>query len=164
MKSKIIYIGGGCFWGVEAYYKKLKGIISTCVGYANGITSNPKYEEVKSQKTKHVECVKLIYNPDIMSLEKICEHFLRFVNPYSLNKQGEDVGIQYRNGIYFVDDEDEIIIRDYFDKNLNKGYVTEIKKLENFYKGEECHQNYLDKNPQGYCHVNLNLINKEELK
>ena len=164
MKTKIIYIGGGCFWGVEAYYKKLKGIISTKVGYANGTTKNPTYKEVKSQQSKHVECVKIEYNPVIISLEKICEHFLRFVDPYSINKQGEDEGIQYRSGIYFVDLEDEKIIKDYFSKVVKDNYVTEIKKLDNFYEGEEFHQNYLDKNPNGYCHVNLNLIKPDELK
>lgn len=164
MKTKIIYIAGGCFWGVEAYYKKLKGIISTKVGYANGITKKPTYSEVKSQQSKHVECVKLEYDPEIISLGKICEHFLRFVDPYSINKQGEDEGIQYRSGIYFVDLEDEKIIIDYFSKVVNDNYVTEIKKLDNFYDGEEYHQNYLDKNPNGYCHVNLNLIKPDELK
>ena len=164
MNNKTIYIAGGCFWGVEAYYKKLKGIISTKVGYANGITTNPTYEEVKSQKTLHSECVEIHYDSETISLTKILEHFLRFVDPYSIDKQGHDIGHQYRSGVYFTNSSDEKIIKDYFNKSLKLNYQIEIKKLDNFFDAEEYHQDYLTKNPNGYCHVNLNLIKKDELK
>ena len=162
--NKIIYIAGGCFWGVEEYYKRLKGIINTTVGYANGNTSNPTYEEVKHHLASHAECLKLEYDSDIISLEKILEHFLRFVDPYSIDKQGEDLGHQYRSGIYYTDLKDKNIIINYFNNNLNKDYKIEILFLDNFYDAEEYHQDYLEKNPSGYCHVNLNLIKKKKMK
>ena len=162
--EKIIYIAGGCFWGVEGYYQLLNGVVSTRVGYANGDKENPTYEEVKSHLTTHAETLKLIYDDSIISLEMILEHFLRFVDPYSVDKQGHDEGHQYRSGVYYVDDADRGVILDYFGKNLNVGYKIEVKKLENFYDAEEYHQDYLKKNPGGYCHVNLGLIKENEKK
>lgn len=162
--NKTIYIAGGCFWGVEMYYKSLKGVIDTEVGYANGDKENPSYEDVKHHLASHAETLKLVYDSNIISLEKILEHFLRFVDPYSVDKQGEDVGHQYRSGIYYVDNNDKDIIKKYFDDNLNPDYKIEILPLENFYNAEEYHQDYLDKNPNGYCHVNLKLIKKNEMK
>jgi len=162
--KKLIYIAGGCFWGVEMYYKQLNGVLDTEVGYANGNKENPSYEEVKKHLATHAETLKLEYDDNIISLEKILEHFLRFVDPYSIDKQGEDEGHQYRSGIYYIDNNDKDIIKNYFDKVLNTNYKIEILPLSNFYNAEEYHQDYLDKNPTGYCHVNLNLIHKEELK
>ena len=162
--EKVIYLAGGCFWGVQEYYSRLKGVISVVAGYANGTTAFPKYEEVKSQKTGHAETVKITYDDEIISLEKLLEHFLRFVDPYSLNKQGEDEGIQYRSGVYYVDLIDAINARSYLSSVLKPGYKIEIAKLNNFYKAEEYHQDYLKKHPDGYCHINLNIINPSEKK
>lgn len=162
--KKTIYIAGGCFWGVEMYYKKLKGVINTEVGYANGDIKNPTYEQVKHHEATHAETLKLEYDDEVISLEKILEHFLRFVDPYSVDKQGEDVGHQYRSGVYYTDEKELSVIKSYFDSNLDKGYKIEILPLENFYNAEEYHQDYLDKNPTGYCHVNLGLIKKNEMK
>lgn len=162
--EKIIYIAGGCFWGVEEYFSQLKGINKTEVGYANGKTINPTYQEVKSHLTGHAETVKIIYEDKIISLEKILEHYLRFVDPYSKDKQGEDIGNQYRTGVYYIDENDKDIIESYLNKKLSKGYLIEILPLSSFYKGEEYHQNYLKKNPTGYCHINLNLIKEDEKK
>lgn len=162
--GKVIYIAGGCFWGVDEYYSRLKGVLSTTSGYANGKKENPSYQEVKSQIYNHVETVKIIYDNSLISLEQLLEHYLRFVDPYSLNKQGEDEGVQYRTGVYYIDDNDEQIIKGFFDKNLEKGYLIEIKELENFYPAEEYHQDYLKKNVNGYCHINLNLIKNNEKK
>ena len=162
--EKIIYIAGGCFWGVEGYYQLLNGVVSTRVGYANGDKENPTYEEVKSHLTTHAETLKLIYDDSVISLEMVLEHFLRFVDPYSIDKQGHDEGHQYRSGVYYVDEDDEKVILDYFEKHLNVGYKIEVKKLENFYDAEEYHQDYLKKNPGGYCHVNLGLIKENEKK
>ncbi len=162
--NKEIYIAGGCFWGVEGYYKKLKGVISTDVGYANGNKENPTYEEVKKHLTTHAECLKLIYDDSVITLKKILEHFLRFVDPYSVDKQGEDSGHQYRSGVYYINSGDKDIIKNYLDSNLNSGYKIEILPLLNFYLAEEYHQDYLDKNPNGYCHINFGLIKKNELK
>lgn len=162
--EKIIYIAGGCFWGVEMYYKKLKGILDTEVGYANGDKENPTYEEVKHHLVSHAETLKLKYDDSIISLEKILEHFLRFVDPYSIDKQGEDMGHQYRSGIYYTDEKEKDIIKNYFNNVLEPNYKIEVLPLLNFYNAEEYHQDYLDKNPNGYCHVNLGLIHKNELK
>ena len=162
--EKVIFLAGGCFWGVEEYFSRLKGVISTKCGYANGITKNPTYQEVKSQLTKHAETVKVIYDDKVITLKALLSHFLRFVDPYSINKQGEDEGIQYRSGIYFIDPSDELIIKDYFKLTLNSNYKIEVKPLDNFYEAEEYHQDYLKKNPGGYCHVNLNLIKDDEKK
>ena len=158
-----IYIAGGCFWGVEHYYSLLKGVISTKVGYANGDIENPSYEQVKHHEASHAETVEVVYDPEVISLEKILEHFLRLVDPYSIDKQGEDSGHQYRSGIYYIDNEYNII-KDYFDKHIQGEYQIEILKLENFYDAEEYHQDYLYKNPTGYCHVNMRLIKDEEKK
>ena len=162
--KKIIYLAGGCFWGVQEYFSRLKGVYSTVSGYANGIKENPSYQEVKTGNTLSAETVEVGYDNDVISLTKILEHYLRFVDPYSINRQGEDVGNQYRTGVYYVDDNDKEIIKKYFDEKLKVGYVIEITKLKNFYKAEEYHQDYLKKNPTGYCHVNLNLIKDDEKK
>ena len=162
--QKIIYLAGGCFWGVERYYELLKGVISTRVGYANGNYQNPKYEDLKKGKATHAETLELTYDNEVISLEKVLEHFLRFVDPYSLDRQGHDEGHQYRSGIYYLDDEESDIIKAYFSRVLNKDYKIEVTHLENFYPAEEYHQNYLLKNPNGYCHVNLALIKENEKK
>lgn len=161
---KIIYLAGGCFWGVERYYQLLKGVLETAVGYANGNYSSPKYEELKSGKATHAETLKLVYDDEVISLEKVLEHFLRFVDPYSIDQQGHDIGHQYRSGIYYVDPSEEKLIKAYFDKTLRKDYKIEVQPLDEFYLAEEYHQDYLLKNPSGYCHVNLGLIKQNEKK
>ena len=161
---KTIYIAGGCFWGVEEYYRQLKGVISTRVGYANGDKENPTYEEVKHHLSTHAETLKLEYDESVISLEGILEHFLRFVDPYSIDKQGEDVGHQYRSGVYYLDLDDKKTILEYFKKTLKLDYKIEVLPLSNFYDAEEYHQKYLLKNPHGYCHVNLRLIKDDEKK
>lgn len=161
---KTIYIAGGCFWGVEEYYRQLKGVISTRVGYANGDKEYPTYEEVKHHISTHAETLKLEYDESVISLEDILEHFLRFVDPYSEDKQGEDVGHQYRSGVYYLDLEDKKTILEYFNKTLRTDYKIEVLPLSNFYDAEEYHQKYLLKNPHGYCHVNLRLIKDDEKK
>lgn len=162
--NKTIYIAGGCFWGVQEYYSRLRGVLSTTSGYANGKKENPSYQEVKSQIYNHAETVKIIYDDSLISLETLLSHYLRFVDPYSLNQQGEDKGVQYRTGVYYIDENDKNIIKNYLDSKLNKGYLIEIKKLDNFYPAEEYHQDYLKKNENGYCHINLNLIQDNEKK
>ena len=164
---KRILIGGGCFWGVEAYYKRLKGVIETSVGYANGNFDNPSYEDLKSHKATHVEAVEIKYDPKIISLTNILEHFFRFVDPVAINKQGEDEGIQYRSGIYYQDDSDHKLIKEYIakqQKNYSKPIRIEVLKEAGYFLAENYHQDYLDKNPSGYCHVNLKLIKPNEKK
>lgn len=164
---KKIVLAGGCFWGVQAYYERLKGINKTRVGYANGTINNPNYQEVKTGKTGYVEAVEVLYDEYIMSIEKLLEHLFRFIDPTSLNQQGGDIGNQYRTGIYYENAEDMELAIAFIKKaqnNYKEPIVVEIKKLENFYDAETYHQKYLEKNPTGYCHVNLQLIKPEEMK
>lgn len=162
--KKIIYLAGGCFWGVEAYYQQLKGVLNTAVGYANGNIKNPSYQDLLQGIATHAETVKIEYDSLIITLEQLLEHFLRFVNPYSLNRQGNDIGIQYRSGVYFTSADDKLIIQNYFQSRLDDTHKIEVTTLIDFYLAEEYHQDYLIKNPNGYCHVNLNLINDDEKK
>ncbi|MDD2427039.1 MAG: peptide-methionine (R)-S-oxide reductase MsrB [Eubacteriales bacterium] len=171
MNKKTIHLAGGCFWGVEAYYQRLnRGVIDTEVGYANGTTEDPTYHEVCRGDTGFAETLKLDYDADLLSLREVLAHFFRIVDPTTSDRQGNDIGSQYRPGIYYVDEDDFDEICDYIDarrKDYSKGIVIEVYPLDNFYEAETYHQLYLDKNPAGYCHVNLNLadqpLTKEEL-
>ena len=154
---KVIYLAGGCFWGTEAYFKKLRGIAKTLVGYANGDSDETSYEIVA--RTDHAETVKIYYDFSRISLTEILLHYFRIINPKSINRQGNDMGRQYRTGIYWEegDSESEEIVRDfmkYEEEKIGK-VAVEISPLKNFVKAEDYHQDYLDKNPGGYCHVNL---------
>lgn len=160
-KVKTIYLAGGCFWGLEAYMQKLNGVEDAISGYANGKTENPSYYDLKT--SGHAETVKVVYNPDIISLEDILAHYLRVVNPVSVNKQGNDVGTQYRTGIYYTDEADKSIIDSVLAKEQtkhDKPIAIEVEPLKQFYDAEEYHQDYLEKNPGGYCHIDLSLADK----
>lgn len=164
---KEIYLAGGCFWGIEAYMSKIKGIIETKVGYANGETENPNYDEVCNLDTGHVETVKLIYDSKIISLQRILEEFFKIIHPTSLNRQGGDIGKQYRTGIYYSNENDLKVINKVLEneqKNYKAAIVTEIEPIDVFYEAEEYHQKYLEKNPAGYCHIDLSLIPKDILE
>lgn len=156
MSTKKIYLAGGCFWGVQKYFEQLKGVTGTRVGYANGYVDAPTYEEVKKQNTGHAETVMVEYDPTVVGLRFILDMYYKVIDPVSINKQGEDVGSQYRTGIFWVDDEDESIINASLDK-LQQEYeqplAVEHEKLVSFFDAEECHQDYLKKNPGGYCHI-----------
>ena len=159
--SKVIYLAGGCFWGLEAYMQKLNGVEDAISGYANGKTENPSYYDLKT--SGHAETVKVLYNPEIISLEDILAHYLRVVNPVSINKQGNDVGTQYRTGIYYTDEAEKAIIENVLAKEQtkhDKPIAIEVEPLKQFYDAEEYHQDYLEKNPGGYCHIDLSLADK----
>ena len=161
MSVKEIYFAGGCFWGTEHFFKQIRGVIETEVGYANGNIENPTYEEVYTDKTGFAEVVKVRYDEKVISLEKLLVLFFKTIDPTSLNKQGNDVGTRYRVGIYYTDEKDRSIIIEKL-SDLQKSYsspiVIENEPLKNFYGGEEYHQNYLGKNPNGYCHIDLALF------
>ncbi len=161
---KTIYFAGGCFWGVERYFSLAKGVVSTLVGYANGTKDNPSYQDLKKGLDDASETVKVEYDEKIVSLEKLLELYLRVVDPFSINKQGEDEGVQYRTGIYYLNEEDRGIILSYFQKVGLKGYAIEVLPLRKFYKAEEYHQLYLEKNPTGYCHINMAVLRDDERK
>jgi peptide-methionine (S)-S-oxide reductase/peptide methionine sulfoxide reductase msrA/msrB len=151
-----IYLAGGCFWGTEKYLSEISGIIKTDVGYANGNTSNPTYQEVCHSNTGHAETVRVLYDPKQIRLEFILDLYYDVINPTSINKQGNDIGTQYRAGIYYVYEEDAKVIRhsiSELQKHFDKPVVIEVLPLTNYYLAEEYHQKYLDKNPQGYCHI-----------
>lgn len=155
-KYKEIYLAGGCFWGVEKYFASIKGVVFTNAGYANGRTDSPSYEDVLYGNTMHAETVRVIYDPDIISLPFILDMYYKIIDPVSVNKQGNDRGTQYRTGIYYTDANDRHIIEKSL-KTLSESYdkplAVECSSLINYYPAEEYHQKYLDKNPFGYCHI-----------
>ncbi|MDY6065432.1 MAG: peptide-methionine (S)-S-oxide reductase MsrA [Finegoldia sp.] len=156
MNKNIIYLAGGCFWGVEGYFQKIDGVVDTEVGYANGKTDKTNYHAVKL--TDHAETLKVTYDSDIISLEDLLVHYFRLINPTSINKQGNDRGRQYRTGIYSEDDTTRNRIQLSLDKlqeRYDEPIAIENEVVNNYVKAEDYHQDYLLKNPLGYCHVNL---------
>ena len=161
MENKTIYFAGGCFWGTEHYFKMIKGVVGTTVGYANSIIENPSYKDVCSGDTLAAETVKVDYDPSLVSLEFLTRMFFHAIDPTSLNRQGNDIGTQYRTGIYYTDNEDLAVIYKVFEeqRSTTEGeIVVEVKALQNFYTAENYHQDYLDKNPDGYCHLPFTLF------
>ena len=156
-----IYFAGGCFWGTEHFLKQIRGVESTQVGYANSNVANPSYEQVCSGKTNAAETVKVVYDPKTVDLNLLLDLYFKTIDPTSLNQQGNDRGTQYRTGIYYVDKEDLPVIKQAI-QLLSAQYKTpivlEVKPLTNFYPAETYHQDYLDKNPGGYCHINPALF------
>ena len=149
-------MAGGCFWGTEHYLKQIRGVIATEVGYANGRGENPTYEEVYTDTTGFAECVKVVYDPDILPLERIVELYFHSIDPMSLNKQGNDVGTRYRTGIYYTHEADRPAIEGVYravECKVGGEIVVELEPLRNFYTAEEYHQDYLDRTPAGYCHL-----------
>jgi peptide-methionine (S)-S-oxide reductase len=160
-----LVLAGGCFWGVEAYFAQLKGVAKTRVGYIDGNKANPTYEEVCNGRATHAEAVELFY--DDLSLESILDHYFRIIDPTSLNKQGNDRGVQYRTGIYTSSVSELERIAKWItnkQKDYNKPIVVQLKPESPFYEAETYHQEYLKKNPNGYCHIDLGLARKDERK
>lgn len=154
--SKLIYLAGGCFWGVQRYFDQFDGILKTTVGYANGNTENPEYKDVKAGLTGHAETLRIEYDPTVISLKEILDKYFDVIDPVSVNKQGEDEGISYRTGIFYVDDGDLSVIKEKFEevqKQYDKPLAVLVEKEKNFYDAEEYHQKYLEKNPGAYCHI-----------
>jgi peptide methionine sulfoxide reductase msrA/msrB len=160
---KEIYLAGGCFWGAEKYLSLIPGVTETQTGYANGRTESPLYEDVCFKNTGHAETVKVIYDPEVLDLSFLLELFHEAIDPISVNRQGHDVGTQYRTGIYYMDEKDLPVIEASL-AALQTKYDTplavEAKPLENYYPAEEYHQKYLDKNPGGYCHLGSGTFKK----
>lgn len=153
-----IYLAGGCFWGLEAFLRRLPGVRKTVVGYANGTTENPSYRDVCHHNTGHAETVAVTYDRHILPTDILLDGFFEVVDPTSLNQQGNDRGVQYRSGIYWQDEQDvpaieAALLRQQAAYTLP--VVVETKPLDGFHPAEDYHQDYLDKNPTGYCHINL---------
>ena len=152
----VIYLAGGCFWGTQHYFDLVPGVIRTQVGYANGRTEHPSYEQVKHEHTGHAETVEVVYDPACLDLDELLELYFRAIDPVSVNQQGHDVGEQYRTGIYYTDPADLPVIRaclDGLQKQYTQPLAVECMPLEQFFTAEEYHQKYLEKNPNGYCHI-----------
>lgn len=162
-KLQTIYLAGGCFWGIEAYISRIYGVKDVTVGYANGTGENPSYEDVVRGNRGFVETAEVKYDPERVQLTELLTDFFKVINPTSVNKQGNDVGINYRTGIYYVNDGDLPVINAVVAKEqtkYDKKIVTELMPLQNYYLAEEYHQDYLEKNPDGYCHVDLTILDE----
>lgn len=159
-----IVFGAGCFWGTEAYFSHISGVKEVISGYAGGDFPYPSYEEVCSGKTGHAEVVLVYYDPHEISTALLLKHFFRMHDPSSLNRQGNDTGTQYRSSVFYHDTDQkkeiDIRVKILAQQGKYKSIVTEIAGFRNFYKAEEYHQDYLTKNPGGYCHVNLNMLDE----
>lgn len=158
MSIKTIYLAGGCFWGVSEYYSRIDGVVSSKSGYANSKVENPSYKEVKTGNTGAAETVEVVYDTDRVTLETLLTQFFKIIDPVAVNHQGEDFGTQYRTGIFYTDESDLATIGkvvDYEQRKYEEKFALEIKTLENFFEAEDYHQDYLKKNPDGYCHVDF---------
>ncbi|REB07141.1 bifunctional peptide-methionine (S)-S-oxide reductase MsrA/peptide-methionine (R)-S-oxide reductase MsrB [Sporosarcina sp. BI001-red] len=163
---KEIYLAGGCFWGVEAYMERVYGVSDVTSGYANGTTENPTYEDVVSGETGHAETVHVKYDPERTDLKTILDHFFTIIDPTSLNKQGNDRGSQYRSGVFYTDPAEKAVIEKVVSKQQERyddKIVTEVEPLTSYTLAEEYHQDYLEKNPNGYCHVEFDSLEDQEI-
>ncbi|MCL2862873.1 MAG: peptide-methionine (S)-S-oxide reductase MsrA [Methanimicrococcus sp.] len=172
-KLSRIVLAGGCFWGTQAYIRRLPGVARTQCGYANGHTVNPDYNAVCSGETNHTEAVDIKYDAEMLPLGELLSEYFKTIDPTSKNRQGGDMGTQYRTGIYYVgseegdenEDEDEAIILRAVEeeqKKYEKPIVTEVLPLTCFYPAEDFHQDFLERNPSGYCHVDLSKLPRRE--
>lgn len=159
--TREIHLAGGCFWGAEHYLKQINGITFTEVGFANGHTQQPTYKEVYTDTTGYAEAVHVQYDDEVISLRFLIELYFRAIDPTSLNRQGEDEGTRYRTGVYYSDPADLPAIREVFEAEAARHHQplqVELLPLQNFWPAEEYHQDYLNKNPDGYCHLPLELF------
>ena len=164
--QKDIYFAAGCFWGAQKFFKRIAGVNFTEVGFANGRTQDPTYEQVYTDTTGHAECVHVRYNPEQVSLQRLTELFFRIIDPLSLNRQGEDEGTRYRTGVYYEDARDAAVLEAVFTQEKAelqvKDLPVELLPLSCFYRAEDYHQDYLEKNPGGYCHLSPELFKLAE--
>lgn len=159
-----IYFAGGCFWGVEEYFSRINGVQDVTAGYANGTGEKPSYAEVIKGDRGFVEAVEVKYNPKHISVPELLTYFFKVIDPTMLNQQGNDKGIQYRTGVYFENEEDAKAIEEAIEleqEKYDKPIVTEAEPLVNYYLAEEAHQDYLVKNPNAYCHIDLSILDEE---
>ena len=154
--KRTIYLAGGCFWGCQKYFDRLNGVMETEVGYANGRTESPTYEQVKHENTGHAETVRVVYEDRTISLRELLSAYARVIDPTAKDHQGEDYGRQYRTGIYYETKEDGAQARDFLaelGRQYDQPILVEAEPLRQFFPAEEYHQKYLEKNPGGYCHI-----------
>ena len=151
-----IYLAGGCFWGLEEYFSRISGVLQTSVGYANGQVETTNYQLIK--ETDHAETVQVFYDKKVVSLREILLYYFRVIDPLSVNQQGNDRGRQYRTGIYYKDEEDlptiNTVVREQ-ELLIGRKIAVEVEKLRHYILAEDYHQDYLKKNPGGYCHIDV---------
>ncbi|OPL09235.1 MAG: peptide methionine sulfoxide reductase [delta proteobacterium ML8_F1] len=155
---KTIYLAGGCFWGVEEYMDRVYGVVDSESGYANGKWENPSYEDLIYKNSGHAETVKITYDAAIVDLEVLLAHYFKIIDPTTLNRQGNDIGVQYRTGVYYESEADREIIEDFIrleEAAYEDPILVEVVPLDGYYPAEDYHQDYLKKNPGGYCHIDL---------
>ena len=160
--SQIIFLAGGCFWGLQKYFDQFDGVLRTEVGYANGPDRAPSYEDV-CHDSGHAETVMIEYDENRISLEKILEDYFLVIDPLSVNRQGHDEGVQYRTGIYWTDETQLDAIRKVYSREEAKAgakLAVAVEEIRNFFSAEEYHQKYLEKNPGGYCHIPAHFYNR----
>lgn len=155
-----IYLAGGCFWGIQGYFTRVAGVLESSVGYANSRIANPSYELVCSGISGAVEALELVYDEKRLGLSEIVDRLLSIIDPSALNYQANDIGTQYRNGVYYLQEysSDEAVIQERihaWEERSGRKAVTEILPLQNFYLAESYHQNHLQANPHGYCHIDI---------
>nr|WP_303942505.1 peptide-methionine (R)-S-oxide reductase MsrB [Streptococcus infantis] len=151
-----IYLAGGCFWGLEEYFSRISGVLQTSVGYANGQVETTNYQLIK--ETDHAETVQVVYDEKAVSLREILLYYFRVIDPLSVNQQGNDRGRQYRTGIYYLEEADlptiNTVVREQ-ELLIGRKIVVEVEKLRHYILAEDYHQDYLKKNPGGYCHIDV---------
>lgn len=155
---KEIYFAAGCFWGAQHFFAGVDGVKEAVAGYANGNGENPSYEQVYTDTTGFAETVRVTYDEKRIGLKELTELYFTIINPLSLNRQGGDIGTRYRTGVYYKEEADKAEVQSVFEaeaRRVGAPLVVELEPLRNFYLAEERHQDYLDKNPEGYCHVPL---------
>lgn len=159
--EKTIYLAGGCFWGTGHLFSLVPGVVDVEVGYANSVVANPGYRQVCSGATEAVEAVRVVYDDLRVGLSDLLMLFFKSIDPVSVNRQGNDVGTQYRTGIYYTDPSDRPVIDSMLaalQRRHSEPLAVEVAALSNFFPAEEYHQDYLRKNPGGYCHVDRRLF------
>ena len=166
MAKSTIYLAGGCFWGMQKFFDQFDGVTKTEVGYANGPSQAPTYQQVCSD-SGHAETVRIDYDPDRISLDELLGYYFMVIDPLSVNRQGNDTGIQYRTGIYYTDDAQLPEIEAVYQAEEEKAgakLAVELEPMKNFFPAEEYHQKYLDRNPGGYCHIADSYFHLEQEK
>ena len=151
-----IYLAGGCFWGLEEYFSRISGVLQTSVGYANGQVETTNYQLIK--ETDHAETVQVVYDEKVVSLREVLLYYFRVIDPLSVNQQGNDRGRQYRTGIYYLEEADlptiNTVVREQ-ELLIGRKIAVEVEKLRHYILAEDYHQDYLKKNPGGYCHIDV---------
>lgn len=158
-----VYLAGGCFWGVEQYFALVPGVLDAMSGYSQGTVENPSYQEVCTGQTGHTETVQVVYDSSVVSLNHLLNLYFDIIDPYSINQQGNDRGPQYRTGIYYTNEADGQIAQNFIAEkqaSTDRKIVVEVEPVKNFFPAESYHQDYLEKNPFGYCHISRDKFRK----